>query len=107
LLVGDLAFFMGCFSVALLLGRGAPSAVRIPAAIVLVFAYAGYVRRTFRHSGPVETEGEIRPLILDATRSDPPSMGTVLYSSLSRSERSSAALIFSLSRPSTSPTVWV
>jgi cation:H+ antiporter len=74
----DLAFFMGCFSVALLLGLGAPSAVRISAAIVLVFAYAGYVRRTFRHSGPVETEAGIRPLILDATRSDPPSMRTVL-----------------------------
>jgi hypothetical protein len=43
----DLAFFMGCFSVALLLGLGVPSAVRIPAALVLVFAYAGYVRWTF------------------------------------------------------------
>ena len=74
----DLAFFMGCFSVALVLGLGAPSAVRIPAAIVLVFAYAAYVRRTFRHGGPVETEAEIRPLILDATRSDPPSMRTVV-----------------------------
>lgn len=74
----DLAFFMGCFSVALFLGLGAPSAVRISAAIVLVLAYAGYVHRTLRHSGPVETEAEIRPLILDATRSDPPSMRTVL-----------------------------
>jgi cation:H+ antiporter len=74
----DLAFFMGCFSVALLLGLGAPSAVRIPAAIALVFAYAGYVLWTFRHSGPVETEGEIRPLILDTTRSDPPGMRTVV-----------------------------
>ena len=74
----DLAFFMGCFSVALLLGLGAPSAVRTPAAIVLVFAYAGYVRRTFRHSGPVETEAEISPLVFDATRSDPPGMTTVL-----------------------------
>jgi cation:H+ antiporter len=74
----DLAFFMGCFSVALLLGLGGPSALRISAAIVLVLAYAGYVRWTFRHSGPVETEEQIRPLILDATRSDPPSMRTVL-----------------------------
>lgn len=74
----DLAFFMGCFSFALLLGIGASKAVQIPGAIVLVLAYAGYVGWTFRHSGPVETEEEIRPLILDTTRSDPPSMSTVL-----------------------------
>jgi cation:H+ antiporter len=74
----DLAFFMGCFSVALLLGLGASSAVRIPAAIALVLAYAGYVRWTFRHGGPVEAEAKIRPLVLDTTRSDPPSMKTVV-----------------------------
>jgi cation:H+ antiporter len=74
----DLAFFMGCFSVALVLGFGAPSVVRILGAVVLVFAYAGYVRWTFRHSGEVETEAEIRPLILDTTRTDPPTMRTVV-----------------------------
>lgn len=74
----DLAFFMGCFTVALLLGLGAPKGLKIPGAIVLVLAYAGYVRWTFRHAGPVEAEGELRPLILDATRGDPPSMRTTI-----------------------------
>jgi cation:H+ antiporter len=74
----DLAFFMGCFLVAILLGLGAPRPLQIAGAIVLVAAYAVYVRWTLRHSGPVEAEEELRPLILDATRSDPPTMPTVL-----------------------------
>jgi len=74
----DLAFFMGCFLVALLLGLGAPKPLQIGGAIVLVLAYAAYVRWTLRNSGPVEAEEELRPLILDATRSDPPTMSTVV-----------------------------
>jgi cation:H+ antiporter len=74
----DLGFFVGCLSVGLLLGLGAPKAVQVPGAVVLVLAYVAYARWTFRHSGPVSTEQEIRPLIMDATRSDPPSMSTVL-----------------------------
>jgi len=74
----DLAFFMGCFLVALLLGLGAPKPLQIGGAVVLVLAYAAYVRWTLGHSGPVEAEEELRPLILDATRSDPPTMSTVV-----------------------------
>jgi cation:H+ antiporter len=74
----DLAFFMGCFLVVLLLGLGAPKPLQIGGAVVLVVAYAVYVRWTLRHSGPVEAEEELRPLILDATRSDPPTMSTVV-----------------------------
>jgi len=74
----DLAFFMGCFLIALLLGLGAPKPLQIGGAVVLVLAYAAYVRWTLRHSGPVEAEEELRPLILDATRSDPPTMSTVV-----------------------------
>jgi cation:H+ antiporter len=74
----DLAFFMGCFLVALLLGLGAPKPLQIGGAVVLVLAYAAYVRWTLRNSGPVEAEEELRPLILDATRSDPPTMSTVV-----------------------------
>jgi cation:H+ antiporter len=74
----DLAFFMGCFAVGLLLGLGAPTAIQIPAAVVLVLAYAVYVRWTLRHSGPVESVEELRPLVLDTTRSDPPTMRTVV-----------------------------
>ena len=74
----DLAFFMGCFTVALLLGLGAPAALQLAGAIALVVAYVGYVRWTFLHGGPVEAEESLSPLILDTTRSDPPGMSTVV-----------------------------
>jgi cation:H+ antiporter len=69
---------MGCFLVGLLLGLGAPPAVQIPAAVLLVVAYAVYARWTLRHSGDVEEAEELRPLVLDATRGDPPTMGLVV-----------------------------
>jgi cation:H+ antiporter len=75
----DLTFFMACFSVGLLLGLGAPKALQIPGAVLLVLAYVTYVRWTLRHSGPVEAEEEIKPLIMDTTRSDPPGMSTVVF----------------------------
>ena len=74
----DLAFFMGCFLVALLLGLGAPKPLQIAGAVALVAAYAVYVAWTVRHSGPVEEEEALKPLIMDATRSDPPGMSTVV-----------------------------
>jgi cation:H+ antiporter len=39
----DLAFFVGCFAVALLLGLGAPKPLQIAAAVTLVAAYVLYV----------------------------------------------------------------
>jgi cation:H+ antiporter len=74
----DLAFFMGCFTVALLLGLGAPHGLRIAGAVTLVLAYALYVAWTFRHPGPVEGEEHLSPLMLDTTRGDPPGMSTVV-----------------------------
>ena len=74
----DLGFFMGCFLVALLLGLGAPKPLQIGGAVLLVVAYVGYVRWTLRHSGTVGAEEELRPLILDMTRGDPPGMPTVV-----------------------------
>ena len=74
----DLAFFMGCFAVGLLLGLGAPTEVQIPAAVVLVLAYGVYVRWTLRNSGSVEAQEELRPLVLDSTRGDPPTMRIVV-----------------------------
>ena len=74
----DLGFFMGCFTIGLLLGLGAPVAVQIPAAVVLVLGYAVYARWTLRHSGSVESGEELRPLVLDTTRGDPPTMGLVV-----------------------------
>src|SRR5690349_560548 len=64
----DLAFFMGCFAAALLLGLGAPRPLKIAGAVVLVAAYAVYAAWTLRHSGPVEAEEELGPLALDTTR---------------------------------------
>jgi cation:H+ antiporter len=74
----DLAFFVGCFLVAVLLGIGVPLALRIAFAVALVAAYILYAAWTLRHSGPVEAEETLSPLILDTTRSDPPGMATVV-----------------------------
>jgi cation:H+ antiporter len=74
----DLAFFVGCFLVALLLGVGAPHSLRIAFAVALVGAYVLYAVWTLRHSGPVEAEEKLSPLFLDTTRSDPPGMATVV-----------------------------
>lgn len=74
----DLAFFVGCFLVAVLLGLGVPSALRIAVAVALVATYILYAAWTLRHSGPVGAEEELSPLILDTTRSDPPGMATVV-----------------------------
>jgi cation:H+ antiporter len=77
-LARDLGFFFGCFLVAVLLGLGAPSALRIAFAVVFVGAYAFYAGWTLRHAGPVEAAEELSPLILDTTRGDPPGMATVV-----------------------------
>ncbi|MDQ3859780.1 MAG: sodium:calcium antiporter [Actinomycetota bacterium] len=75
----DLAFFFVCFAAAFLLGLfGPPLTVRIVAAVALVLAYAGYVRWTLAHSGEVEAESELQPLVMDRTRGDPPRMRIVL-----------------------------
>ena len=74
----DLAFFMGCFLVALLLGLGAPRTLKVAGAAALVVAYLVYATWTLRHSGPVEAEEELHPLALDTTRGDPPGMSTVI-----------------------------
>ena len=77
-LARDLAFFMGCFLVALLLGLGAPLALQIVGAVLLVASYTVYATWTLRHSGPVGEAEKLRPLVMDTTRSDPPTMRTVV-----------------------------
>ncbi len=74
----DLAFFLGCLLLALLLGLGASKPLQIVGAVVLVGAYTLYVALTLRQSGEVDSGEELRPLILDTTRSDPPTMTTVV-----------------------------
>jgi cation:H+ antiporter len=84
----DLAFFMGCFGFAFLLGViGVPEGLRMVAAVALVLAYVGYVRLTLNNCGEVEPEAELPPLLMDRTRGDPPTIGIVLVQSSSRSAR--------------------
>jgi cation:H+ antiporter len=74
----DLAFFGGSFLLALVLGLGAPKPLQIVAALLLVAAYGMYATWTLRHSGEVEEPEALRPLLLDTTRGDPPSMTTIV-----------------------------
>ena len=74
----DLTFFIGCLVVALGVGLGAPKALQIVAAVALVAAYIVYVTWTLRHSGSVEAEEALKPLVMDTTRGDPPGMATVV-----------------------------
>lgn len=60
----DLLFFMAFFALGLLLGQGAPPAVQIPAAVVCFLAYAVYARWTVMHSGDVQAEHSLDPLIM-------------------------------------------
>jgi cation:H+ antiporter len=71
-LVRDLGFFLALFALGLVLGLGAPRALRIAAAAGFVVAYALYVRLTLRSSGGIQAEASLKPLYLDPTRSDPP-----------------------------------
>jgi cation:H+ antiporter len=69
----DFAFFVGFFGVALLIGAiGAPSGVRIAAAILFVIAYVVYTVWTVRQGKGGETEPDA-PLFFDWTKDDPPS----------------------------------
>jgi len=63
----DLMFFLIFFAIGLGLGLGVPDGVQIPAAVVCVFAYGVYVRRTLRGGGAVQEEETIAPLILART----------------------------------------
>jgi cation:H+ antiporter len=68
----DLGFFLVLFTIALLLGLGAPAALRIVVAVVFVVAYAVYVRLTLGGSGAVQPGESLKPLYLDSSRGDPP-----------------------------------
>jgi cation:H+ antiporter len=74
----DLGFFFACFTIAILLGLGAPKPLQVVGAIALVSAYVAYAAWTLRHSGDVAAEATLHPLILDTTRNDPPTMATVI-----------------------------
>ena len=69
----DLVAFLALLGIAIVLGLGAPLAIRAPAAVVLVLAYAGYVFVTVQRGGEVQHEESLEPLTFDPTRNDPPS----------------------------------
>jgi cation:H+ antiporter len=75
----DLGFFVGCFAVAFGLGvLGVPPWLRLTAAVALVLAYTAYVRLTLARSGEVAVESELKPLLFDTTKDDPPGVATVI-----------------------------
>jgi cation:H+ antiporter len=78
-LARDLGFFIACFAAGWGLGvANAPLPLRIVAAIALVVAYLGYVRRTLADSGEVEAEETLAPLAFDRTKGDPPGTASVV-----------------------------
>ncbi len=78
-LARDLGFFTACFAGGLALGVfSSPLWLRILGAVALVLAYAWYVQRTLVRGGAVQAEETIKPLLFDTTKSDAPSLGTVL-----------------------------
>jgi cation:H+ antiporter len=74
----DLTFFLVFFAAGLVLGLGVPDAIQIPGAVLLVFAYGVYVRRTLRGGGEVQEAETLRPLLLDWTPGDRPGGGAVV-----------------------------
>jgi cation:H+ antiporter len=70
----DLIFFLVFFALALALGFGAPTEVRVPAGIAFFIAYPIYVWRTLVRGGAIQAEETLNPLIMERRsrrRSDP------------------------------------
>jgi cation:H+ antiporter len=61
----DLIFFLVFFALALALGFGAPTEVRVPAGIAFFVAYPIYVRRTLIRGGETQDEATLNPLIME------------------------------------------
>ncbi len=75
----DLTAFLVLFGAAFLLAvLRAPDALEIAAAVVLVVAYAVYVARTLVGGGATQEEETLKPLLMDATRSDAPTTAAIV-----------------------------
>src|SRR5262245_31638979 len=74
----DLVFFLACFAAGMLLGLGAPPAVRLVGAAGLLVAYVIYATSTIRRGGEIEEEERIGPLIIDRTRARQPPLRLML-----------------------------
>jgi cation:H+ antiporter len=61
----DLLFFLGFFSLALLLSWGAPPALRIPVGILCLLGYPLYIAWTLRGAGAIQDEETLSPLIFE------------------------------------------
>ncbi len=72
----DLIFFLVFFAIALALGFGAPTEVRVPAGIVFLLAYPVYVWRTLARGGEMQAEDTLNPLIMQrgSRRGEEPSL---------------------------------
>jgi cation:H+ antiporter len=73
----DLSFFLVLFTIALLLGLGAPAALRVAVTAAFVLAYLAYVRLTLAGGGVPQPSSSLKPLYLDASRGDPPANTTI------------------------------
>jgi cation:H+ antiporter len=73
----DLAFFLVLLSVALLLGLGAPAALRYVVAPLLALSYCLYVFLTVRRGGAPQEDDELPALIADPTKDDPPASANI------------------------------
>ena len=74
----DLSFFLVLFTIALLLGLGAPRELRVAVALAYVVGYALYVRLTLADSGAVQPSASLRPLYLDRRRGDRPANSSIV-----------------------------
>jgi cation:H+ antiporter len=74
----DLAFFAAFYALGLILGWGAPAAVRIPAAIVFLGAYAVYVRLTLARGGKRQAEETLKALAIDPRNRSRPSRALIV-----------------------------
>jgi cation:H+ antiporter len=75
----DLTFFVVLMAAAVVLGLGAPAALRIPAAVGFVLAYVVYAALTIRRGGSTQAEHELPPLAVDPTKDDPPATLAVAF----------------------------
>ena len=69
----DLAFFLALFPIGIVLGAiGVPLGVRIAAAVALLAGYGVYAWTTVRRAGGSDEDEELKPLVFDPSKQDPP-----------------------------------
>ncbi len=73
----DLVFFLVFFALALALGLGAPSEVRIPAGLAFIAAYPAYAWLTLARGGEAQAAETLNPLIMARGSSGQPAEPTM------------------------------